>query len=119
MTFSNAISTCFKQYAQFSGRAPRSEYWYFILFSMLVFLACALVDNTGTLSGLAGLAFIVPQFAAASRRLHDTDHSGWWQLLSLVPVVGPIVLIVWLATKSDVGTNRYGSSPIESFAIAP
>lgn len=97
MTFQDSIKTCLTKYADFTGRAVRSEYWWFFLFTLLVSLALSLVSNA--LSAVFSLATLVPSIAAAARRLHDTDRSGWWQLIVLVPVIGLIVLIVFLAQQ--------------------
>jgi uncharacterized membrane protein YhaH (DUF805 family) len=97
MTFQDAVKVCFSKYADFSGRASRAEYWWFFLFILLVSAATSLFSNT--LSGLFSLATLVPSIAAAARRLHDTNRSGWWQLIVLVPVVGLVVLIVFLAQE--------------------
>jgi uncharacterized membrane protein YhaH (DUF805 family) len=98
MTFQESITTCFMKYADFSGRASRSEYWWFILFYFLASAACSIISQT--LGGLFGLAVLLPSLAAASRRLHDTNRSGWWQLIVLLPLIGMIVLIVFLAQES-------------------
>jgi uncharacterized membrane protein YhaH (DUF805 family) len=110
-----------KKYAVFSGRARRKEYWYFTLFSTLISLALALIDSqlgtfnseagTGLLGGLYSLAVLIPGIAVSVRRLHDTDHSGWWLFLALVPCIGAIVLFVFTVTDSTPGTNEYGPSP--------
>lgn len=97
MTFQESIKICFAKYADFSGRASRPEYWWFILFIILAGLAISLVSQE--LSGLFTLGTLLPSIAAAARRLHDTNRSGWWQLIVLVPVVGFIVLVVLLAQE--------------------
>ncbi|MFZ4286404.1 DUF805 domain-containing protein [Variovorax sp. HJSM1_2] len=112
-----------KKYATFSGRSRRSEFWYFVLFYLIIFCALAFVDRLtgsfdadagmGLLSGLFALGLIVPNLSVTVRRLHDTNRSGWWVLLSLVPLVGQIVLIVFMAQKGDVGENRFGPDPKE------
>ncbi|MCD6581620.1 MAG: DUF805 domain-containing protein [Desulfuromusa sp.] len=95
MTFQESIRVCFSKYADFSGRADRSEYWWFILFIVIVSLATSMVSSV--LSGLFSLGTLLPSIAAATRRLHDTNRSGWWQLILFIPVIGAIVLIVFLA----------------------
>lgn len=100
MTFQESIKVCFAKYADFSGRASRSEYWWFILFIILAGLAISLISQE--LSGLFTLGTLLPSIAAAARRLHDTNRSGWWQLIVLVPVVGFIVLVVLLAQEGKV-----------------
>jgi len=103
MTFTESISTCFNKYATFEGTAVRSEYWWFMLFLFLASAAANVISET--LGVLFTLATILPSIAAACRRLHDTDRSGWWQLIVLVPVVGWIVLIVFLVQEGR--PNRY------------
>lgn len=105
MTFQESVKVCLTKYADFTGRATRPEYWWFFLFYMLMSAATSIVSNT--LSVLFALAMVVPSIAASTRRLHDTNRSGWWQLICLVPVVGIIVLIVFLAqeSRSDVGSQ--------------
>jgi len=110
-----------KKYAVFVGRARRKEYWYFVLFNFLAGIVLALVDGlTGTLDPQTGLgmlgsiyalAVLLPTLAVAVRRLHDTDRSGWWLLIGLIPLVGAIVLIVFMVQDSEPGSNEYGESP--------
>ena len=97
MNFQESIQACFTKYADFKGRASRSEYWWFVLFIVLVSLGTSMVGHL--LSGLFSLATLLPSIAVATRRLHDTDRSGWWQLIVLVPLVGFIILIVFLAQE--------------------
>jgi uncharacterized membrane protein YhaH (DUF805 family) len=109
------------KYADFSGRARRSEYWYFLLFYILIDIALMLVDNLvgwfnadagiGVLSGLFTLALFIPSLSVAVRRLHDTDRSGWWLLIGLIPLIGGIVLLVFFVQDSQAGTNRFGPNP--------
>jgi len=103
MNFTESVQTCFTKYAEFNGRASRSEYWWFAL---AVALGC------GILSAIAPVAYVIfalgtliPSVAAATRRLHDTNRSGWWQLIILVPIVGFIVLLVFLAQESRPAIN--------------
>ena len=107
MTFGKAISTCFSKFADFNGRASRPEYWWFYLFTVLVSWAAMLVDHTQILSGLISLVFLCPAIAAATRRLHDTNRSGWWQLLYFT-IIGAIFVIVWLASQGSDQENEYG-----------
>jgi uncharacterized membrane protein YhaH (DUF805 family) len=107
MTFIESIQTCFQKYASFEGTARRPEYWWFFLF--LVVASMILGQVSTTLSIVFSLGTLLPSIAVATRRLHDTDRSGWWQLISLVPIVGIIVLIVFLA--QDSRPNRYGIAP--------
>ena len=103
MTFQDSVKVCFSKYADFAGRATRSEYWWFFLFILLVNLGLSLFSNA--LSGLFSLATVVPSIAAAARRLHDTNRSGWWQLIVFLPVVGMVVLIVFLAQDGKSETS--------------
>jgi uncharacterized membrane protein YhaH (DUF805 family) len=103
----------FKKYADFSGRARRQEYWMFILIYMIIYIVLAVLDETvGTM--VLGLVFIlvtlIPSISIATRRLHDTGRSGWWQLIALIPLIGAIVLIVFLAQDSH-DENAYGPNP--------
>ncbi|WP_159911267.1 DUF805 domain-containing protein [Pantoea sp. 18069] len=98
MTFQESIRVCFAKYADFSGRARRSEYWWFFLFVVLVSLGTAMISEV--LSGVFALATLLPSIAAATRRLHDTNRSGWWQLIYFVPVIGFIVMLVFLTQES-------------------
>lgn len=106
----------YKKYADFSGRAKREEYWMFYLFYVIAFIVLSVIDGVvgtnGLLGGVFALASIIPSIAIAARRLHDIDKSGWWQLILLIPIVGAIVLIVFLATRGAVGDNRFGAAPL-------
>lgn len=104
--FGGAISACFKKYATFSGRANRAEYWWFYLF---VFLVC-LVPFLGW---IAAIGLIIPSISAGVRRLHDIGKSGWNWLFNLIPIVGSILVIVWLCQPSQEGENKYGPNPNE------
>jgi len=106
-------------YATFSGRARRSEYWWFALTSVIVSVVLNIVssisDGTNAIAGLVGLVYwlgtLIPSLAVTIRRLHDTGRSGWMLLLALIPLVGAIILIVFLASDSGKGSNKYGASP--------
>ncbi len=105
-----------KNYAGFNGRATRSEYWYFVLFYSIISIAISIIgavisDKFGILSKLYFLALVIPSLAVMIRRLHDIGKSGWWWLISIIPLIGPIWLIVLLATRSDPGDNKYGPNP--------
>lgn len=97
MTFQESIKVCFTKYADFNGTASRSEYWWFVLFIVVASMVLSMLGSI--LSGLFALGTLIPSIAAATRRLHDTQRSGWWQLIVLVPLVGWIVLIVFLAQE--------------------
>lgn len=131
MTFGDSIRTCFSKYVTFSGRAARSEFWWFALFfwagqfllgivDSFLFGTTTVVDggfeastDTPILSGIFGLATILPMISVAVRRLHDRDKSGWWYWLFLVPLVGFIILVVWFATEGTRGDNQYGPDPLD------
>ena len=114
---------CLQHYADFTGRARRSEYWYFVLFNFIVSILIGL--SLGVIAGLLNvpalvylvhlwsLAVFIPSLAVSVRRLHDIGRSGWWLLLSLIPLVGAIILIIWHCTDSQPGTNQYGPNPKE------
>ncbi len=116
MTFGDAVRSVLGQYAVFSGRARRSEYWYFALFNVLVYWAIRLIASAlnapllALLEVLVGLAFLLPGLAVAVRRLHDTGRSGWWLLIGLLPLAGAIVLLVFTCEDSEPGPNRFGPS---------
>ena len=116
MSFFEAIRICFSKYADFTGRAPRSEYWWFLLFVFLLSLVVALLGPIRVF--IFHVAVLLPQLAVGARRLHDTDRSAWWLLLGLVPFIGPIVLIVWFCQKSDPVINSYGPPPLPQEALA-
>ena len=113
MSFGAAITSCFTQYVGFSGRARRSEYWFFALFGFLVYLVAALIDaaiGTSVFTILVALGLVLPGLAVTVRRLHDTDRTGWWVLINLVPF-GGIVTLVFSCLDSQPFPNRYGPSP--------
>ena len=130
MTFGDAIRTNFSKYVTFSGRAQRSEFWWWVLFVFVANLVLSWVDialfgttevtdggfsgqtNTPIISGLFGLATLLPGISVAVRRLHDTNRTGWWYWIALIPLVGIILLIVWWATKGTDGPNRFGDDPL-------
>ncbi len=104
-----------KKYAVFSGRARRKEYWMFVLFNVIISIVLFAIDvvagTQGILYLLYNLAVLVPAIAVAIRRLHDTDKSGWWILIGLVPIVGGIWLLVLMVLDSKPGQNQYGVCP--------
>ena len=115
MSFTEAIQTCFSKYATFEGRARRSEYWYFFLFNFIVTMVISVLVNALSLppfiSGLVSLALLVPGLAVAWRRFHDIGKSGAWYLLSLIPIIGTIIVIIWLCKDSEPGENQFGPNP--------
>ena len=121
MTFTQAIQNVFSNYANFNGRARRSEYWYFVLFNLIVNGALNALAQfaqgshfawifTGA-SGLFSLAILVPTLALNWRRMHDIGKSGAWYFIMLIPLVGQILYLVWCCTDSQPGDNMYGPNP--------
>lgn len=108
MDFVQSIKTCMGKYATFSGRASRSEYWWFALFQFLLMLVTGMVDET--LSGLAALAIALPALAVGARRLHDVGRSGWWQLLMFTGI-GYFVLLYWWVQSGTGQANAHGETP--------
>ena len=142
MDFGQSIKTCFSKFVDFSGRGRRSEYWWFYLFNVILSIVTGWIPIAGQ---VIALVMLIPSLAAGSRRLHDTDRSGWWQALPigllaiggilfavafaadqnnpnpvllilggiglLAGIVTLIILIVWLATDTQPGPNRFGPSP--------
>ena len=117
MGFRDAIRVCLtKKYATFSGRASRSEYWFFYLFTFVLFAILQLIASNSTavsvLVLLVLLGLFVPSIAVGVRRLHDVGRSGWWLLLGLIPLVGALVLFVWSVSGGTAGDNSYGPDPL-------
>lgn len=119
MSFQDAVRTCLQQkYAAFSGRARRSEYWFFVLFTFIVQVVASILDalfhlrygSSGLIENLASLALLLPGIGVGIRRLHDTGRSGWWLLIGLLPIIGWIVLLVFLVQDSHAD-NQYGPNP--------
>jgi uncharacterized membrane protein YhaH (DUF805 family) len=129
MSFVDAIKSVFSKYATFSGRARRSEFWYWVLFNLLVGAVLGVFTSatggfeidpvsgmpsygaTGVISNVVSLALLIPSIAVTVRRLHDTDRSGFWWFIGLVPFVGWIVLLVFCALEGTRGSNRFGADP--------
>ena len=110
----NYYTAVLKNYAGFEGRARRAEFWQFALFNfiaLVVLLVIGLVIHFPFLAFLYDLAVLIPSLAVAVRRLHDTNRSGWWILIGLVPIVGPIVLLVFTCLDSQPGPNQHGPNP--------
>ena len=125
MDFGTAIKTCFNKYATFAGRAVRSEYWYFVLFLMIGNLVFGMLDlvmfpamEWSPLGSIFGLVTFLPSIAVTARRLHDTDKSGWWQLLWIIPVIGWIVLLIWTTSIGTRGPNRFGEDSMPTAVLA-
>ncbi len=116
MSFVDSIKICFTKYVDFKGRASRPEYWWFFL-SYIVLYVIFLAIKVPAIAILIALAYFLPLLSAAVRRLHDTGRSGWWYLIGLVPFVGIIILIVFLASEGNPGQNAYGLPPGGSAAL--
>ncbi len=118
MTFGESISTCFKKYVDFNGRATRSEFWFFTLFCWIVSIIMLPLDiaifpyqDWGPLGTAFSLAIFFPSIAVGSRRLHDSNYSGWLQLLAIT-IIGLIPLLIWFIQKGQIEDNRFGSDPL-------
>lgn len=105
----------FRKYATFSGRARRMEYWYFYLFNLLAYMGLAIfagsIPGGEGIVGLYILASIIPGFAVAVRRLHDTGKSGWFLLIGAIPLIGVLFLLIFMVADSTPGANKYGPNP--------
>ena len=127
MTFTSAIATCLRKFADFSGRARRSEYWKFMLFTMIIealstVIFSTIIPLTVEISGVeislvylaVCLIFYLPKLSVSVRRLHDIGKSGWFYFISLIPVVGQIIFFIWCVKDSEARTNKYGKDPKEA-----
>lgn len=116
-----AVSSVFSKYATFSGRARRSEYWWFVVFSIVVLGIAAGIDAgtglafegsfVGPIYAVIALILVIPSIAVTFRRLHDTGRSGWWWLLSLLCGIGGIILFIFCLIAGNPGDNEYGPDP--------
>jgi len=131
MNLPASVQSCLSKYASFGGRASRSEFWWFVVFSGFGTVTMAALEtrflgfgsftsgnghwawtsNGGPLSAIFILAMIVPMLAVAVRRLHDVDKSGWWILIKLVPLIGALYLLFLLTQPSQARVNRFGPLP--------
>jgi len=140
MGFGSAVRSCFGKYASWQGRAPRSEFWWFQLFVVVVSFVLSALDaalglvvdlgsetvettsgpitffngDLGALSTIWAIVIFLPSLAVLVRRLHDTDRTGWWYWILLVPCIGLIVIIVFMLLPSTRGDNRFGSDPLNT-----
>ena len=135
MNFTQAVKSVYSKYITFSGRAARSEYWWYVLFSVIVSVVIMFVESAlglgqglvasgaggvsaaysgGVLSIIWSLGNILPSIAVGVRRLHDTDRSGWWLLIGLIPLIGFIVLLVFFCQRGTTGSNRFGGDPLRA-----
>ncbi|MGE8652338.1 MAG: DUF805 domain-containing protein [Acinetobacter gandensis] len=103
---------CLKNYANFTGRARRKEFWFFTLVQFIILIIAQIIDSViGTefvLYALIVLALLIPSLAVSVRRLHDLSKSGWWYLIALIPLIGAIILIIWFATETKAEVNQWG-----------
>ncbi len=116
LNFGEALAICFSKYCCFEGRASRSEYWWWVLFNFILsfVLNMAFIGDPLTIvSGVTSLALLLPGLGVAVRRLHDIGKGGGYIFLALIPLVGPIILIVWFCRESEMFTNRFGDIPYE------
>ncbi len=130
MGFGEAVKTCFSKYAVFQGRARRSEFWWFWVFTLLVSIVAGLIDqaigwqvvstaggetfayNPGWIQSLASLVLVLPWISVTVRRLHDRDATGWWWWLNVLCCIGPLILLfVYYVQPGTVGPNKYGGDP--------
>lgn len=117
-SFGEAVGGGFRNYATFGGRAARSDYWWWVLFTMIGYAAAGIVDSAvfeegiGVVYGLFSLAVLLPGLAVMARRLHDGDRSGWWILIMFVPLVGFLLLLFWFVQRGTEGPNRFGEDPL-------
>jgi uncharacterized membrane protein YhaH (DUF805 family) len=115
MTFSEAVKSGFDHYTKFDGRASKAAFWWWFLFGVLVAIVANILDaiiGSSIISILVALALLLPNLSVAIRRLHDTDRTGWWILIGLIPIVGFIVLLIFYLEKSNPGENKYGPEPV-------
>ena len=122
MTYLQALSICFKKSFVWEGRAARNEYWWFQLGAYIsLILAYWIGDAVGTviIYILVAIVFFFPSLAVLIRRLHDTDRSGWWYWILILPLIGAIVLLIFTLLSSDEGDNKYGPNPHGSVAPPP
>ena len=118
MDFQTSIKTCFNKYATFSGRASRSEYWFFILFGLLGAIVTVIIDTMilgysleseyTPINSIFSLILFIPSIAVACRRLHDVNQSGWWQLI-WITIIGGLVLLFWYVSEGEKKKNRFGA----------
>jgi uncharacterized membrane protein YhaH (DUF805 family) len=113
MPFTEAIRTCLANYAVFTGRATRPEFWWFALFNFLVIMVAGALHPQ--LAGIAMLALLLPGVAASARRLHDVGKSGWFLLLHFIPFFGNLVLLYWLVQPTD-GPNQFGIPAVTPYS---
>jgi uncharacterized membrane protein YhaH (DUF805 family) len=113
MGFSDAVRDGFQKYVVFSGRSSRPAYWWWYLFTLIAYIVAAIIDQvigTFVITGILALALLLPNLAVLVRRLHDAGHSGWWVLIGILPLIGFIVLLIFVLTPSQP-PNQWGDAP--------
>ena len=121
MGFQEAVKSGFDHYTKFDGRASRPMYWWWVLFAIIAAVVASTIDaiiGTPIISAIVGLGLFLPGLSVAIRRLHDTNRTGWWVLIALIPLIGFIVLLVFYLQEGDAGDNQYGPPPPSSYAPA-
>ena len=121
MTFGEAIRSGFDNYVGFDGRASRAEFWWWVLFAILASVVANIIDaiiGAPIFSLLVSLGLLLPGLAVSVRRLHDTNRTGWWILIGLVPLIGFIVLLIFYLEQGNPGPNEYGPPPADTPAAA-
>lgn len=125
MNFTEAVQSVLRNYANINGRAPRSEYWFWILFIFIVGIIAGILDAVifgaaaaegGPIGLILNLALLIPGITVSVRRLHDVDRSGWWLFIILIPLIGFFVLLYWYCKKGTDGSNRFGNDPLLTIA---
>jgi uncharacterized membrane protein YhaH (DUF805 family) len=125
MDFKQAVETAFRKYVVFTGRARRSEYWWFTLFFFVAIIVASIIDavvlgtestSVGPIYTIVALGCFLPSLAVGVRRLHDLDKSGWWLLIGIIPIVGAIILIIWFVKQGTTGDNKFGPDPMVAIA---
>jgi uncharacterized membrane protein YhaH (DUF805 family) len=122
MTFGEAVRSGFDHYAKFDGRASRPAFWWWVLFVVLVSVGANIIDlaiGAPVFSAIVGLGLLLPNLSVSIRRLHDTDRTGWWVLIWLIPLIGWVVLLVFYLQQGDAGENRFGPPPATAPTPAP
>jgi uncharacterized membrane protein YhaH (DUF805 family) len=123
MGFGTAIATCLGKYVDFQGRARRSEYWWWVLFTIILGIVAGILDgiidpgvpgqiHAGYIGSIMNLAVFLPSLAVAARRLHDTNRSAFWLFLLFLIIIGWVILIIWYCQKGTAGPNTYGPDPV-------
>jgi len=117
MSITEAVTVCFKKYADFTGRASRPEFWWFMLATTIGNIILQLLSLTLTVVFV--LVTLLPSLAVGARRLHDIGRTGWWLLIGLIPLIGPLVLIVFAVQRGEAGDNRFGPPPSNGAVPSP